>query len=439
MYESREDLASGSIAPSAAEILDWLERLADVDQGESEADCIDRLNALERLKSAAAAAQARVTGDLEARRDPERRRRTNPGLGNEIALARQESPHQGRAHLALSRALLHDLPCTLAALTRGDISERRAQIIATETVDLCAADRRLVDAEIADRLPGLGDGDVQQAARRAALRLDEESALRRRRRAHAGRHVSGRVLRDGSAQVTAVVSDVHYAAIVASLSEAAASARAAGDDRTRAQVMADLFVSRLTGQVTAQATPVAVKLVVSAETLLGDSSEPAQVYGAGVVPASVARQMVGAAAEVRSTIQQLFRFPETGTLVAMERGVRRFPAALREFIALRDQRCRTPWCNAPIQHTDHPVPARDGGATSVPNGQGLCEACNYAKEAYGWSQRPVGEDFDAHTVEITTPTGHVHRSREPGLPFPPSLPRPRTRLEAAFCDLILTV
>jgi hypothetical protein len=149
--------------------------------------------------------------------------------------------------------------------------------------------------------------------------------------------------------------------------------------------------------------------------------------------------MVGAAAEVRSTIQRLFRFPDTGTLVAMERGARRFPAVLREFIALRDQRCRTPWCNAPIQHTDHPVPARDGGATSVPNGQGLCEACNYAKEAQGWSQRPVGEALDEHTVEITTPTGHVHHSREPGLPFPPSLPRPRTRLEAAFCDLILTV
>jgi hypothetical protein len=247
------------------------------------------------------------------------------------------------------------------------------------------------------------------------------------------------VLRNGSAQVTAVVSDVHYAAIVASLTEAAARARAAGDDRTRGQVMADLFVSRLTGQVTAQATPVAVKLVVSAETLLGDSSEPAQVSGAGVIPASVAREMAGAAAEVRSTIQRLFRFPETGTLVAMERGVRRFPAALREFIALRDQRCRTPWCNAPIQHTDHPVPARDGGATSIPNGQGLCEACNYAKEASGWSERPVGEHFEAHTVEITTPTGHVHRSREPGLPFPRSLPRPRTRLEAAFCDLILTV
>jgi hypothetical protein len=58
MYEPSSDWSSRSVAPSAAKILDWLERLADVDRGESEADCIDRLNALERVKSAAAAAQA---------------------------------------------------------------------------------------------------------------------------------------------------------------------------------------------------------------------------------------------------------------------------------------------------------------------------------------------------------------------------------------------
>ena len=36
------------------------------------------------------------------------------------------------------------------------------------------------------------------------------------------------------------------------------------------QVIADLFVARLTGQVAADATPVAVQLVVPAEVLLGD-------------------------------------------------------------------------------------------------------------------------------------------------------------------------
>jgi hypothetical protein len=56
----------------------------------------------------------------------------------------------------------------------------------------------------------------------------------------------------------------------------------------------------------------------------------------------------------------------------------------------------------------------DEGETSRDNGQGLCEACNYAKEAPGWSATVV--DTEPHTVEISTPTGQTHRSTAPALP-----------------------
>ncbi|WP_354182538.1 HNH endonuclease, partial [Arthrobacter sp. UYP6] len=36
---------------------------------------------------------------------------------------------------------------------------------------------------------------------------------------------------------------------------------------------------------------------------------------------------------------------------------------------------------------DHVVPFREGGRTSAENIQGLCEACNQAKEAPGWNTR----------------------------------------------------
>jgi hypothetical protein len=441
MFDPIEAPGTGPAAPTDAEILGWLDRLHDLDGGHTDTDCIDRLTALERLKSAAAAAQARVTGDLETARRADGRPHTDHGLGGEVALARQESPHHGRAHLALSRALLHDLPHTLAAHAAGDHSDRRAQIIATERAEMRRPDRFLVDAELAGQLTGLGDLDVQQATRRIVLRIDEEAVLRRRQKAHNARHVSGRVLPDGTAQVTGIVSDVAYAAILNSLARGAARARAAGDDRTRGQLMADLFVARLTGQVTAQSTPVAVQLVVSAETLLGDSSEPAQVPGAGHVPATVARAMVAASPDLRSTLQRVFHFPETGHLVALEHDTTRFPPRLRDFIRLRDQqRCRTPWCTAPARHTDHPNPLRNGGTTTAHNGQDLCEACNYAKESPGWQHQTTSHRLDQpHTTQITTPTGHTHRSREPGLPIPRTIPRPRTRLEAAICNLILTV
>ena len=69
----------------------------------------------------------------------------------------------------------------------------------------------------------------------------------------------------------------------------------------------------------------------------------------------------------------------------MESRSRAFPKGLAQYIRLRDQRCRTPYCDAQIRHIDHAVPAAAGGRTLARNGQGLCEACNYAKEADGWS------------------------------------------------------
>ena len=56
--------------------------------------------------------------------------------------------------------------------------------------------------------------------------------------------------------------------------------------------------------------------------------------------------------------------------------------------SLRDRFCRTPWCDAPIWHRDHARAAASGGLTNGDNGQGLCEACNHAKQAPGWRSRP---------------------------------------------------
>jgi hypothetical protein len=100
----------------------------------------------------------------------------------------------------------------------------------------------------------------------------------------------------------------------------------------------------------------------------------------------------------------------------MDSRSRRFEGALARFIRLRDQTCRTPWCDAPIRHTDHADPVVHEGRTSETNGQGLCEACNYAKQAPGWRAAVVSTE--PHTVEIRTPTGHTYRSQAP--PFHPA-------------------
>ena len=193
-------------------------------------DCIDQLDALERIKSAICAKQARITHELdqhrqaqaEARRMLEpKRRRINPdaGIGKEIGLARRESPHDGRRKLNLSRALLRDLPETLAALERGDLNERRAEIIASETADLDARQRREVDAAVSTGLAGLGDAALRDLVRREVLRRDEEGWLARHAKAHARRRVTGRILGDGMGRLIADVSATDLSLIMASLSD----------------------------------------------------------------------------------------------------------------------------------------------------------------------------------------------------------------------------
>jgi HNH endonuclease len=117
----------------------------------------------------------------------------------------------------------------------------------------------------------------------------------------------------------------------------------------------------------------------------------------------------------------------------MDSRSRRFERGLGRFIRLRDQTCRVPWCDAPIRQIDHAKPVAADGETSRVNGQGLCEACNYAKEADGWSVAVL--DDSPHTIEIHTRSGQVHRSQAP--PLPGHVPRPDPALFHAGGRLLL--
>lgn len=110
--------------------------------------------------------------------------------------------------------------------------------------------------------------------------------------------------------------------------------------------------------------------------------------------------------------RRLYASPTTGSLTQMESTRRAVPSGLARFLRTRDRLCRTPWCGAPIRHLDHVVPVTADGATTEANVQGLCEACNYTKQAVGWTARP-GPDGAGELVTIQTPTGHSYVSRPP--------------------------
>jgi len=128
------------------------------------------------------------------------------------------------------------------------------------------------------------------------------------------------------------------------------------------------------------------------------------------VPGDLLREWIAAHAEagVRDWVRRLYVRPETGELVAMDKHGRRLDGRLADYLRLRDQRCRTPYCDAPVRHVDHVEAVAKGGRSTARNAQGLCEHCNYAKQAIGWTARPRAGP--RHTVETTTPTGHRYLS-----------------------------
>jgi hypothetical protein len=401
----------------------------DFSGGESE--LVEGIAALERLKAAAAARQARIAEALDATRRAAEAAAGMPavrrgrGVAAEVALARRDSPARGSRHLGFAKALVHEMPHTLAALEAGALSEWRATIVVRESACLDVEDRRRLDAELCSEVKGLdgvGDAALAAAAKAIAYRLDPHAVVDRAARAADERTVTIRPAPDTMTYVTALLPVAQGVSIYAALKR---QADVSCDGRSRGQVMADTLVERVTGRPAAQPVPVAVNLVISDQALLGAEHAAAVIAGYGSVPSAVAQKLIAAAVaspDSLATLRRLYAAPASGALVAMDSRSRVFPKGLAEFIGLRDQRCRTPYCDAPIRHRDHASPHRRGGSTSAANGLGLCERCNYTKEAPGWTvSAEIGEN-GTHTAQFTTPTGAHHHSLAPPAPGTPPTP-----------------
>jgi hypothetical protein len=419
--------------------------LAGVDPHAGEAALIERIAWLERVKSAAAAGQARAAAALdESRRAVEAaagvpKAKQGRGVASEVALARRDSPVCGGRHLGLAKALVHEMPHTLAALGCGVLSEWRATLIARESACLDVEDRRRLDAELCadvSTLDGMGDKRITAAAKEIAARLDAQAVVDRAATAEADRTVTIRPAPDCMTYVTALLPVKQGVGVYAALKR---QADTTFDERSRGQVMADTLVERVTGKPAQQPESVALNLVMSDCALWGQDNAPAVLEGYGPIPASVAQRFVkDAVVDERAVarLRRLYRDPKSGSLVAMESRSRLFPKGLAGFIGVRDRLCRTPYCDAPIRHRDHAIPRNRGGLTSAVNGLGECERCNYVKEAPGW-RVSAGYENGTHTAEFVTPTGARYRSTAPPLPGTPlvAISEVEVRIGVALADL----
>ena len=422
-----------------------LEALAAVDPHADEAALIGQIGWLERVKSAAAAGQARAAAALDEKRRADEaaagvpKAKQGRGVAGEVALARHDSPARGGRHLGFAKALVHEMPHTLAALESGALSEWRSTLIVRESAYLDVEDRRRLDAELCadvSRLEGMGDAGITAAAKEIAARLDAQAVVDRAAKAEADRTVTIRPAPDCMTYVTVLLPVAQGVGVYAALTRAADTTF---DDRSRGQVMADTVVERVTGRPAEEPEHVALNLVMSDQALWGQDNAPAVLDGYGPIPASVAQRLVrDAVVDERSlaTLRRLYRDPKSGSLVAMESRARFFPKGLAGFIGVRDRTCRTPYCDAPIRHRDHATPRNRGGPTSATNGLGECERCNYTKEAPGW-QVDSADENGVHTAEFVTPTGARYRSTAPPLPGAPliTVSEVEVRIGVALADL----
>jgi hypothetical protein len=345
------------------------------------AGLIDQLRGLEYLKSVSAGMQARIAVAFEA---DQRRAEAEVGIpiaeqgqgvSTQIALARSESPARGSRLLGLAKALVTEMPHTLAALETGQLNEWRATLLVKETACLSASDRSVVDDDLSadtGTFAGAGYRAIVAAARAASYRRDPRSVTQRASHAATERCVSLRPAPDTMAYLTALLPVAQGVAVHAALSRHADSLRSDGDTRSRGQIMADALIERTTGTAGGIAG-VEIQLIMTDRSLFQGEAEPARLTGYGIVPAGWARTFISTGEAARNQepnvwLRRLYTAPGKGDLVAMDSRARLFPAGLRRFIQARDDTCRTPYCDAPIRHHDHVIPWHAGGTTSPGNG-----------------------------------------------------------------------
>lgn len=436
-----EDLLDEAERASLATVRRWRDEVnSSAGQLYSPRTRLGMVQELECLKDAITARQIELTAaaadDDRARRPEFSHDRCDRHTGTGVALARRRHPLAGRRMVHQARVIVEEMPQVLSAMRAGHLGEDRAAILVRETEGLDAAARSMVAQELHDRWQYLGDRGLREAARGIITRLDPGLARVRAIAAAEDRHVTWRSAPDSMMRLSALLPATSALACVQALEAAAGDTTNAASGKSRAtqgdqhRARADALVALITGTASGRRPPVDVKvnLMVPIDALTGDA--PGFLEGYGTVSGHLARELIDACSDEHGpAIRRVFTTPGDQELVGMESTSRTYQGLLREFIRLRDQRCRTPYCESPTKQVDHLRPVAEGGPTSAVNARDTCARCNYDKEHPDY--RVTG---DAHHA-VTTVGGLSVPSRPPAPPTG-SPPEQVSPVERKFIDLI---
>ena len=225
--------------------------LVAVDPHADEAALVARIFELERVKSAAAAGQARAAAALDERRRADQAAAGVPGaqrgrgLASEVGLARRDSPARVAGICRWPGAGTRHAPHPGRVGLRGALGVAGHPDRAGNRRPV-GRDRAVLDAELyADigALDGLGDNRISAVANQIAHRLDAQAVRDQAVTAAADRRLTIRPGPDAMTYVTALLPVTQGAGVYAALNRAADSTV---DHRPRGAVMADTLVQRVT-------------------------------------------------------------------------------------------------------------------------------------------------------------------------------------------------
>ena len=370
------------------------------------------------LRSAELTLHAQAQADFDGPRqgDPVATEMKNltAGLGAMLGL----SDFSANTLISTSELLVTDLPATLQALEGGEISQKHAEIIASNAKQIPKPSRAKYEAVL---VPVAKEMTVTQLPAKALAVRDKmhpESHKVRHDKAVEKRNVRFDAGKDGMATLSAYLPAVAAKGIMNRITDTAKALRCPEDKRTLGQLRADAFQDLLLNGVTSTADyskgiRARVMVMVEHSTLMGLDEKVAQLDGYGFIGAEQARAvMLECRTATRVTysaesneiltvsskryqansqgvtgLANMLTDPIEATLSDIGDAQHRVPTPMRDVVRLRDQRCRWMGCGASAEHcdVDHTLAWEDGGTTAISNLAVLCRRHHVLKHTAGWS------------------------------------------------------
>jgi hypothetical protein len=464
-------------APTGPELLSGLGQLMGRDDL-SARELVELSAGWRRMRSFCDAAELTTVAELAQRMstgpDAVLPGRTDPlrPAADELAPALRIAPQTASRLVGLA-VRTEALPAAMDALLEGRMDLPQLKILDQIVRDLPAAAARTVVAQAVARAPHQTAAQLRADLAAFAQEVDPDHAAVAAERGVEERDVAFRPSPlPGCGRLAADVPWLSGTAAWNALNTAAKLAKKRGtrpdgtvEDRTLAQLRADILTAVLTGQhdplgghvpTPAELAKLAeVQVVVAADTLTNTPSGtandtgtrtelPAHIPGVGPLDVATARAVATVA-----TWRRLLADPATGELLAIADrvlapvdGVEAIVAAprwqalltdpvrasfaddgttyrpsprLRRYVQTRDDGCIGPACHHPAAgtHLDHTIDHHEGGPTSADNLGPECERVHNAKTHGGWRLRQPRPGW----FEWTSPTGRTYqRAARPLIP-----------------------